>query len=110
MSCYLPMIQRWRKQDKQKSNQVPIPVVEVRQQEEPEVLRDCGEHECSHIQAMRDGRGLTLSQGLGDFPHEVLLNIRHDHPTLGLGDVAYQRLHQNHTRLRQGHSRSETAS
>ena len=56
-----------------------------------------GGSDCSHIQATRDGAGLTLSQGLGDFPRQVFLNIRHNHPTLGLGDVAFQRLHQGHT-------------
>ena len=68
-----------------------------------EARREPGE--CSHVRARRDGRGLTLSQEMGDFPHDVLVNIRHDHPTLGLSDVAYQRLHQEHTRRR----RQETA-
>ena len=63
MSCYLPLVQRWRKP-----------------------------------QHRRDGRGVTLSQAAGEFPRQVELTIRHDHPTLGLGDVAYQRLHQDHTR------------
>ena len=74
-----------------------------------EARREPGE--CSHVRARRDGRGLTLSQEMGDFPHDVLVNIRHDHPTLGLSDVAYQRLHQEHTRRRMvGQSRQETAS
>ncbi len=42
--------------------------------------------------ASRDRRGITVGQGFGTFPHDVVLNIRHDHPTLGLGDVAQHRL------------------
>ena len=44
----------------------------------------------------RDDRGVTLSQGVGSFPNNVTLQFRHDHPTLGLSDVAYQREHQSH--------------
>ena len=71
---------------------------------EREVSGDCSSNttsreqtDCSHVLALRDGKGVTLSQGYGDFPHQVFVAIRHDHPTLGLGDVAYQRLHQDHT-------------
>ena len=45
---------------------------------------------------LRDDRGITISQGVGGFPNEVTLRFRHDHPTLGLSDVAYQREHQSH--------------
>ena len=41
----------------------------------------------------RDSRGFTISKS---GPGNVLLRIRHDHPTLDLGDAAYQREHQAH--------------
>ena len=44
----------------------------------------------------RDGSGFTITQGVGTFPNNVMLNIRHNHPTLGLSDIAYQREHQEH--------------
>ena len=37
----------------------------------------------------RDSRGFTIFRSNG-------LSVRHDHPTLGLGDAAYQRQHQAH--------------
>lgn len=45
----------------------------------------------------RDERGVTISKGVGTFPNQVTLKIRHNNPTLGLNDVAYQREHQTHT-------------
>ena len=41
----------------------------------------------------RDSRGFTISKS---GPGNELLRIRHDHPTLDLGDAAYQREHQAH--------------
>ena len=41
----------------------------------------------------RDSRGFTISKS---GPGNVLLRIRHDNPTLDLGDAAYQREHQAH--------------
>ena len=41
----------------------------------------------------RDSRGFTIAKS---GPGNVLLRIRHDNPTLGLGDAAYQRQHQAH--------------
>ena len=48
----------------------------------------------------RDQNGLTIVQQIGTFPNNVPLNIRHNHPTLGLSDVAYQRQHSDHGRFR----------
>jgi hypothetical protein len=39
----------------------------------------------------RDSQGLTLTQEIGVFPRHVALQIRHNHPTLGLKEVAHQR-------------------
>jgi hypothetical protein len=102
MSCYLPLVNRWRKPDRRLSSKEPaeIPSPEISADKtavDKAVPSTFPGSDCSHIHATRDGAGLTLSQGLGDFPHQVFLNIRHNHPTLGLGDVAFQRLHQGHT-------------
>ncbi len=45
----------------------------------------------------RDRRGITLHrEGFGNLPHDVVLSIRHDHPTLGLADFAqHQHPHQH---------------
>ena len=93
MSCYLPLVQRWRKPRKEKK------IVETNLFPAAKVgpVRSPTSDDISHVRATRDQTGVTLSQGMGDFPHQVFLNIRHDHPTLGLDDVAYQRLHQEHT-------------
>jgi len=88
MSCYLPLVQRWRKPKKETKVVSPIPDPSPK----PKQFTDN-----AHVHALRDRKGVTLSQGVGDFPHEVFLNIRHDHPTLGLDDVAYQRIHLEHT-------------
>ena len=48
----------------------------------------------------RDENGVTIVQQIGTFPNNVPLNIRHNHPTLGLSDVAYQRQHSDHGRYR----------
>ena len=48
----------------------------------------------------RDQSGLTIVQQIGSFPNNVPLNIRHNNPTLGLSDVAYQRQHSDHGRYR----------
>ena len=48
----------------------------------------------------RDQNGVTIVQQIGTFPNNVPLNIRHNHPTLGLSDVAYQRQHSDHGRYR----------
>ena len=94
MSCYLPLLQRWTKPKKRQPREVelikPDPVAK-----EPYVHPSLPDN--NHVHAKRDRTGVTLSQGMGDFPHQVLLNIRHNHPTLGLDDVAYQRLHLYHT-------------
>lgn len=95
MSCYLPLVQRWRKPDRIKIGK-NVDTVEI-SAPLPQNGYMSEQSDCTHVHAMRDGKGVTLSQGLGDFPHQVFLNIRHDHPTLGLSDVAYQRLHQEHT-------------
>jgi hypothetical protein len=42
---------------------------------------------------MRDSKGFTIAK---NGPGNVVLQIRHDIPTLGLGDAAYQRAHQTH--------------
>ena len=93
MSCYLPLVQRWRRPPSQTSlpaKEHPKKAAAVRQAEESTVLQPDMHTE---VEARRDGRGVTLSQKVGD----VTLHIRHDNPQLGLGDVAYQRLHQDHT-------------
>ena len=47
-----------------------------------------------HNLPMRDSRGFTIAKS---GPNEnVTLRIRHDHPTLGFADAAYQRAHQTH--------------
>ncbi|CAB4054271.1 unnamed protein product [Lepeophtheirus salmonis] len=38
----------------------------------------------------RDSTGFTITKKLGNFPHELSLNIRHNHPTLGLSDLQLQ--------------------
>ena len=48
----------------------------------------------------RDPNGVTIVQQVGSFPNNVPLNIRHNHPTLGLSDVAYQRQHSDHGKYR----------
>ena len=48
----------------------------------------------------RDPNGVTIVQQIGSFPNNVPLNIRHNHPTLGLSDVAYQRQHADHGKYR----------
>lgn len=48
------------------------------------------------IKPKRDSHGFTIDQKVGTFPNEVSLSIRHNHPTLGLSDAAYQRAHQSH--------------
>ena len=48
----------------------------------------------------RDQNGVTIVQQIGTFPNNVPLNIRHNHPTLGFSDVAYQRQHSDHGRYR----------
>ena len=89
MSCYLPLVHRWRRQE---------PLSRSCQETAASDTSSAREQtDCSHVLALRDGKGVTLSQGYGDFPHQVFVAIRHDHPTLGLSDVAYQRLHQEHT-------------
>ena len=89
MSCYLPLVQRWRKPRKE-TRDVPLrPAPPPEPSKQPE--------EGVQVHALRDRKGVTLSQGRGEFPHQVFLNIRHDHPTLCLEDVAYQRLHLEHT-------------
>ena len=45
----------------------------------------------------RDSQGFTITHELGSFPNKFPLNIRHNNPTLGLNDVAYQRIHQTHS-------------
>ena len=131
MSCYLPLVHRWRKprvlsdnnnknknkRDKKKEKEeeraveygrrdthYPDPLLEadvvgefVGEVGSGRVLVTRDQVGSSHVRATRDQAGVTLSQGMGDFPRQVFLNIRHDHPTLGLDDVAYQRLHQEHT-------------
>ena len=100
MSCYLPLVHRWKKPEQlsvssnEPSGRGRVPRGQGGHGEQREQL---DRTDCSHVLALRDGKGVTLSQGYGDFPQQVFLNIRHDHPTLGLGDVAYQRLHQEHT-------------
>ena len=94
MSCYLPLVQRWRKPRKETRE-----VSSVHPQPSPKHKQLTDN---AHVHALRDRKGVTLSQGVGDFPHEVFLNIRHDHPTLGLDDVAYQRVHQEHTHRTRG--------
>ena len=100
MSCYLPLVHRWKNKDHSSlsSNE---PSARERGGRGEGGLEEHGEQQertdCSHVLALRDRKGVTLSQGYGDFPQQVFLNIRHDHPTLGLSDVAYQRLHQEHT-------------
>ena len=107
MSCYLPLVHRWKKPEQlsvssnEPSGRGRVPRGQGGHGEQREQL---DRTDCSHVLALRDGKGVTLSQGYGDFPQQVFLNIRHDHPTLGLGDVAYQRLHQEHT------LRSDTAT
>jgi hypothetical protein len=88
MSCYLPLVQRWRRP----AEPAPPPAPEPRGREERRAGRAA-----RGVEATRDRRGITLSQTVGD----VTLHIRHDHPALDLGDVAYQRQHQEHTRRRQ---------
>ena len=93
MSCYLPLVQRWRRPPTQASvpaKEHPKKAAAGRQPEESTGLEPDMHTE---VEARRDGRGVTLSQKVGD----VTLHIRHDNPQLGLGDVAYQRLHQGHT-------------
>ena len=93
MSCYLPLVQRWRRPQTQASppaKEHPKKASAGRQAEESTGLKPDMHTE---VEARRDGRGVTLSQKVGD----VTLHIRHDNPQLGLGDVAYQRLHQGHT-------------
>ena len=94
MSCYLPLVQRWRRPPSQASAppQEHPKQAAVRQTKEPTGLEE--RDMFTEVEARRDGRGVTLSQKVGD----VTLHIRHDNPQLGLGDVAYQRLHQDHTR------------
>ena len=107
MSCYLPLVQRWRKPERIKIGK-NVETVEP-SAHYPKNGYMTEQSDCSRVQAMRDRKGVTLSQGLGDFPHQVFLNIRHDHPTLGLSDVAYQRLHQEHThRTRPRHHKTDT--
>ena len=48
----------------------------------------------------RDPNGVTIVHQVGSFPNNVPLNIRHNHPTLGLSDVAYQRQHSDHGKYR----------
>merc|ERR1712018_889848 len=58
-------------------------------------------HDSKRTQSRRrDQNGLTIVQQIGTFPNNVPLNIRHNHPTLGLSDVAYQRQHSDHGRFR----------
>ena len=102
MSCYLPLVQRWRRQSSgdRKTKTLPLPTREERELPLPsrvEARRVTREVEASRVtrgvEASRDTKGVTISQRVGD----VTLHIRHDHPQLDLGDVAYQRLHQDHT-------------
>ena len=93
MSCYLPLVQRWRKPPtpQNPTKEQPKKAAARQQAEEPTGLEPDLPTE---VEARRDNRGVTLSQKVGD----VTLHIRHDNPQLGLNDVAYQRLHQEHTR------------
>ena len=100
MSCYLPLVHRWKKPDQSSVCSSEPSVrgrVPRREGGRGELREQHDRTDCSHVLALRDRKGVTLSQGYGDFPQQVFLNIRHDHPTLGLSDVAYQRLHQEHT-------------
>ena len=98
MSCYLPLVHRWRK-----VSRASLVTAEVPEEQAGEPARDQTREEgrCVRsrgVEARRDPRGVTLSQRVGD----VTLHIRHDNPQLGLGDVQYQRLHQGHTHRREG--------
>ena len=101
MSCYLPLLQRWTKPKKRRTREPEVPEPSI-----PSVASNFASEpsasDKNHVHAQRDRTGVTLSQGMGDFPHQVFLNIRHNHPTLGLDDVAYQRLHLNHTHQSRG--------
>ena len=100
MSCYLPLVQRWRRQSSGDRKTKTLPAREERKlplSSRVEARRDTrgveARQDTRGVEARRDTKGITLSQRVGD----VTLHIRHDHPQLDLGDVAYQRLHQDHT-------------
>ena len=108
MSCYLPLVHRWRRQDSASSVCSERSGRRDKSGDWSSNTTTREQTDCSHVLALRDGKGVTLSQGYGDFPHQVFVAIRHDHPTLGLGDVAYQRLHQDHTHRSRREEAQET--
>ncbi|QQP52519.1 Uncharacterized protein FKW44_004694 [Caligus rogercresseyi] len=95
MSCYLPVLEKIKRKsimkvidDRKRSSSVPNVLDEdARPYHEPR--RPLSPQE-------PDSKGFTITQEFGNFPGELSLNIRHNHPTLGLSDVAYQRIHQGH--------------
>ena len=112
MSCYLPVIEKLKaavvhKNDSGhdalkplKSNRELIQAaaeLEVRQQQPPRQVgqtdEDAGFYENNLRRPQREANGLTITQEVGEFPHNVPLNIRHTHPSLGLREVAHQRKH-----------------
>jgi len=75
MSCYLPLVQRWRKPPtpQNPTKEQPKKAAARQQEETPTGLEPDMPTE---VEARRDNRGVTLSQKVGD----VTLHIRHDNP------------------------------
>ena len=102
MSCYIPMLEKIKKFKKQPEIQhewpeLPPPADESSQlwlqqyhfHTDPVNLEVNEPPSVAKQIRRRDQRGLTITQQMGQFPHKVPLNIRHNHPTLGLSDVAF---------------------
>lgn len=92
MSCYLPMIEKLKRSSKPWVDQNKPTVPPKKPITPPDEDRID-----SFPVPKRDPSGLSISQGVGQFPRDVQVTIRHQNPTLGLSDVAFQRLHQNHS-------------
>ena len=108
MSCYIPMLEKIKKFKKQPEIQHewpdhPPPADESSQlwlqqyhfNPDPANLEVSDTLSVAKQIRRRDQKGLTITQQRGQFPHKVPLNIRHNHPTLGLNDVAFHQSELN---------------
>ena len=119
MSCYIPVLEKLKNLRKEATSATrpgntnqgmtmqnradPIILKQSHfspDNQEPKMAKESGVHSGARQVRRRDPGGVTITQQLGQFPHKVPLNIRHNHPTLGLGDVAFQREHLDCQTLR----------
>jgi hypothetical protein len=99
-SCYLPMLEKLRLNTTTTTNNHQPGGKWVEMTEVTKIESKLGvtrQLRSGRNRVTRDSRGFTLAQGVGEFPNDVVLSIRHDHPTLSFSDLKYHRDHQTHS-------------